>query len=83
MELGAVTMCSGLYNLGDLGFSDLPALRIVHMAVLQLLLARRNLLGARKGKYGPKAKSALFRGRPICLLAALALLFFGWAWFGL
>ncbi|NOQ90685.1 MAG: ammonium transporter [Gammaproteobacteria bacterium] len=42
----------GLYNLGDLGFSDFAGSGIVHMAGAAAALAGVLLLGARKGKYG-------------------------------
>jgi Amt family ammonium transporter len=41
----------GLYNLGDLGFSDFAGSGIVHMAGAAAALAGVILLGARKGKY--------------------------------
>jgi Amt family ammonium transporter len=44
----------GMYNLGDLGFSDFAGSGIVHMAGAAAALAGVLLLGARKGKYGPK-----------------------------
>ncbi|MEO1887491.1 MAG: hypothetical protein ABGX72_09010, partial [Methyloprofundus sp.] len=43
----------GMYNLGDLGFSDFAGSGIVHMAGAAAALAGVLLLGARKGKYGP------------------------------
>lgn len=42
----------GLYNLGDLGFSDFAGSGIVHMAGAAAALSGVLLLGARKGKYG-------------------------------
>jgi len=42
----------GMYNLGDLGFSDFAGSGIVHMAGAAAALAGVLLLGARKGKYG-------------------------------
>jgi ammonium transporter, Amt family len=41
----------GLFNLGDLGFSDFAGSGIVHMAGASAALAGVILLGARKGKY--------------------------------
>ena len=41
----------GLYNLGDLGFSDFAGSGIVHMAGAAAALAGVLLLGPRKGKY--------------------------------
>lgn len=41
----------GLYNLGDLGFSDFAGSGIVHMAGAAAALSGVILLGARKGKY--------------------------------
>ncbi len=46
----------GLYNLGDLGFSDFAGSGIVHMAGAAAALAGVLLLGARKGKYGPNGE---------------------------
>lgn len=42
----------GLYNLGELGFSDFAGSGIVHMAGAAAALSGVLLLGARKGKYG-------------------------------
>ena len=46
----------GMYNLGDLGFSDFAGSGIVHMAGAAAALAGVLLLGARKGKYGPNGE---------------------------
>src|SRR5690606_28419706 len=46
----------GLFNLGDLGFSDFAGSGIVHMAGAAAALAGVLLLGARKGKYGPNGE---------------------------
>ncbi len=42
----------GMYNLGELGFSDFAGSGIVHLAGATAALAGVLLLGARKGKYG-------------------------------
>src|SRR5690606_8255202 len=52
----------GLYNLGDLGFSDFAGSGIVHMAGAAAALAGVILLGARKGKYGPNGEVNAFPG---------------------
>jgi len=47
----------GLYNLGDMGFSDFAGSGIVHMAGAAAALAGVILLGAREGKYSADAHS--------------------------
>jgi Amt family ammonium transporter len=42
----------GMFNLGDLGYTDFAGSGIVHMAGATAALAGVLLLGARKGKYG-------------------------------
>ena len=53
----------GLYNLGDLGFSDFAGSGIVHMAGAAAALAGVLLLGARTGKYGPNGEVKLIKKR--------------------
>ncbi|GGK63383.1 ammonium transporter [Amphritea balenae] len=49
----------GMYNLGDLGFSDFAGSGIVHMAGASAALAGVLLLGARKGKYTKNGINAI------------------------
>ncbi|MEH6578147.1 MAG: ammonium transporter [Amphritea sp.] len=49
----------GMYNLGDLGFSDFAGSGIVHMAGAAAALAGVLLLGARKGKYTKNGINAI------------------------
>jgi len=49
----------GMYNLGDLGFSDFAGSGIVHMAGAAAALAGVLLLGARKGKYTKNGVNAI------------------------
>ncbi|MBQ0755569.1 MAG: ammonium transporter, partial [Amphritea sp.] len=49
----------GMYNLGDLGFSDFAGSGIVHMAGAAAALAGVLLLGARKGKYTANGVNAI------------------------
>src|SRR5690606_41968261 len=46
----------GMFNLGELGFSDFAGSGIVHLAGATAALAGVILLGARKGKYGPNGQ---------------------------
>ena len=71
----------GLYNLGDLGFSDFAGSGIVHMAGAAAALAGVLLLGARKGKYGPKGEIRAIPGANLPL-AALGTLILWMGWFG-
>ena len=59
----------GLYNLGDLGFSDFAGSGIVHMAGAAAALAGVLLLGARKGKYGPNGEVHAIPGSNLPLAA--------------
>jgi Amt family ammonium transporter len=71
----------GLYNLGDLGFSDFAGSGIVHMAGAAAALAGVLLLGARKGKYGPNGEIRAIQGANLPL-AALGTLILWLGWFG-
>ena len=71
----------GLFNLGDLGFSDFAGSGIVHMAGASAALAGVLLLGARKGKYGPKGEIRAIQGANLPL-AALGTLILWMGWFG-
>jgi Amt family ammonium transporter len=71
----------GMYNLGDLGFSDFAGSGIVHMAGAAAALAGVILLGARKGKYGPNGEIRAFPGANMPL-AALGTLILWMGWFG-
>ena len=71
----------GLYNLGDLGFSDFAGSGIVHMAGAAAALAGVLLLGARKGKYGPNGEVHAIPGSNLPL-AALGTFILWMGWFG-
>ncbi|MGP9690011.1 ammonium transporter [Psychrobacter sp. AOP22-C1-C5] len=71
----------GLFNLGDLGFSDFAGSGIVHMAGAAAALAGVLLLGARKGKYGPNGEIRAIQGANLPL-AALGTLILWMGWFG-
>ncbi|WP_323752166.1 ammonium transporter [Marinobacter sp.] len=71
----------GLYNLGDLGFSDFAGSGIVHMAGAAAALAGVLLLGARKGKYGANGEIRAIPGANMPL-AALGTLILWMGWFG-
>ncbi|SET55394.1 MULTISPECIES: ammonium transporter [Marinobacter] len=71
----------GMYNLGDLGFSDFAGSGIVHMAGAAAALAGVILLGARKGKYGPNGEIRAFPGANMPL-AALGTFILWLGWFG-
>ena len=71
----------GLYNLGDLGFSDFAGSGIVHMAGAAAALAGVLLLGARKGKYGPNGEVHAIPGSNPPL-AALGTFILWLGWFG-
>jgi len=71
----------GLFNLGDMGFSDFAGSGIVHMAGAAAALAGVLLLGARKGKYGPKGEIRAIPGANLPL-AALGTLILWMGWFG-
>ena len=71
----------GLYNLGDLGFSDFAGSGIVHMAGAAAALAGVLLLGARKGKYGPNGEINPIIGANLPL-ATLGTFILWMGWFG-
>lgn len=71
----------GLYNLGDLGFSDFAGSGIVHMAGAAAALAGVLLLGARKGKYGPNGEVHPIPGGNLPL-ATLGTFILWLGWFG-
>ncbi|GMR01050.1 MAG: ammonium transporter [Gammaproteobacteria bacterium] len=71
----------GLYNLGDLGFSDFAGSGIVHMAGAAAALAGVLLLGARKGKYGEDGSVHPIPGANLPL-ATLGTFILWMGWFG-
>lgn len=71
----------GMFNLGDLGFSDFAGSGIVHMAGAAAALAGVLLLGARKGKYGKDGKARAIPGANLPL-AALGTFILWMGWFG-
>ncbi|MEX2488963.1 MAG: ammonium transporter [Pseudomonadales bacterium] len=71
----------GLYNLGDLGFSDFAGSGIVHMAGASAALAGVLLLGARTGKYGSNGRINALPGANLPL-ATLGTFILWMGWFG-
>lgn len=71
----------GLFNLGDMGFSDFAGSGIVHMAGAAAALAGVLLLGSRRGKYGPNGEIRAIPGANLPL-AALGTLILWMGWFG-
>jgi len=71
----------GLYNLGELGFSDFAGSGIVHMAGAAAALAGVLLLGARKGKYGSDGQINAIPGANLPL-ATLGTFILWMGWFG-
>ncbi len=71
----------GMYNLGDLGFSDFAGSGIVHMAGAAAALAGVILLGARKGKYGPNGEPRAIPGANLPM-ATLGTFILWMGWFG-
>jgi Amt family ammonium transporter len=69
----------GLYNLGDIGFSDFAGSGIVHMAGAAAALAGVLLLGPRKGKYGKNGEVNAIPGAnmPLVTLGTF-ILWLGW-----
>ena len=71
----------GMYNLGDLGFSDFAGSGIVHMAGAAAALAGVILLGARKGKYGVNGQINPIPGANLPM-ATLGTFILWMGWFG-
>lgn len=71
----------GMYNLGDLGFSDFAGSGIVHMAGAAAALAGVLVLGARKGKYTKDGKVNAIPGCNLPL-ATLGTFILWMGWFG-
>ena len=71
----------GLYNLGDLGFSDFAGSGIVHLAGATAALAAVLLLGPRHGKYGPNGQVNAIPGANLPL-ATLGTFILWMGWFG-
>ena len=71
----------GLYNLGDLGFSDFAGSGIVHMAGAAAALAGVILLGARKGKYAKDGSVNAIPGANLPM-ATLGMFILWMGWFG-
>ena len=71
----------GMYNLGELGFSDFAGSGIVHMAGAAAALAGVLLLGARKGKYGANGEIHPIVGANLPL-ATLGTFILWMGWFG-
>jgi ammonium transporter, Amt family len=71
----------GMFNLGDLGFSDFAGSGIVHMAGASAALAGVLILGARKGKYGPDGSVRAIPGANLPL-ATLGMFILWMGWFG-
>ena len=71
----------GLYNLGELGFSDFAGSGIVHMSGAAAALAGVLLLGARKGKYGADGSVIAIPGANLPM-ATLGTFILWLGWFG-
>jgi len=71
----------GMFNLGDLGFSDFAGSGIVHLAGASAALAGVLLLGARKGKYGKDGQTIAIPGANLPL-ATLGTFILWMGWFG-
>src|SRR5210317_1900584 len=71
----------GLFNLGELGFSDFAGSGIVHLAGAAAALFGVLLLGARKGKYGRKGETIAIPGANLPL-ATLGTFILWMGWFG-
>ena len=71
----------GMFNLGELGFTDFAGSGIVHMAGAAAALAGVLVLGARKGKYGPNGEVRAIPGANLPL-ATLGTFILWMGWFG-
>ena len=71
----------GLFNLGELGFSDFAGSGIVHMAGATAALSGVIFLGARKGKYGPDGSVRAMPGANMPL-ATVGTFILWMGWFG-
>ena len=71
----------GLYDLGEIGFSDFAGSGIVHMAGAAAALAGVLLLGSRKGKYGRNGEVNAIPGANMPL-ATLGTFILWMGWFG-
>lgn len=71
----------GLFNLGELGFSDFAGSGIVHMAGAAAALSGVLFLGARKGKYGASGQIYAIPGSNLPL-ATLGTFILWMGWFG-
>jgi len=71
----------GLFNLGDLGFSDFAGSGIVHLAGAAAALSGVLLLGARKGKFGKDGQTIAIPGANLPL-ATLGTFILWMGWFG-
>jgi Amt family ammonium transporter len=71
----------GMFNLGDLGFSDFAGSGIVHMAGAAAALAGVLVLGARKGKYDSNGNPRAIPGANMPL-ATLGTFILWMGWFG-
>ncbi|MEX0963717.1 MAG: ammonium transporter [Pseudohongiellaceae bacterium] len=71
----------GLFNLGELGFSDFAGSGIVHMAGAAAAVSGVLLLGARKGKYGADGTVRAIPGANLPL-ATLGTFILWMGWFG-
>jgi len=71
----------GMFNLGELGFSDFAGSGIVHMAGAAAALSGVILLGARKGKYGANGQINPIPGANLPM-ATLGTFILWMGWFG-
>jgi Amt family ammonium transporter len=71
----------GMFNLGEMGFSDFAGSGIVHLAGAAAALAGVLLLGARKGKYGRDGQVIAIPGANLPL-ATLGTFILWMGWFG-